>query len=263
MVWGCPIYETLKVAMLKYFFFTLIIVLTSCSHPLIKQWSITEDDLSIKTFPVPHGFDVFYDSWAAKSIKEYYISWSIVLNGSYFGVTDFGAYYPAGLWEWENIICCWLYLQNPHGTGANISTVPDYSDPNLSHIVGVSLSWWVNIFPRSELKRNAWPYKNAFQAWPLVLSGNILQTFWDSWHANWQHERTLLGVTKNWLVYLFVSIDEVSLSEVGQKILELAEFRDDPITVINLDGGPSTAYYDGRNWFRENVKLPIIFRIKP
>jgi hypothetical protein len=32
--------------------------------------------------------------------------------------------------------------------------------------------------------------------------------------------------------------------------------------VINLDGWPSTAYYDGEKWFRENEKLPIIFRIK-
>lgn len=249
--------------MQKYIFLFLTFIICSCSIWVVEKTQTNENISSFRVFHVPHGFDVFYNSWATKSIMEYYTPWSIILNGSYFGTTEFGAYYPAGLWEWENIACCWLYLDNPHGTGVSISTTPNYDDPNLSHIVWTSSSWSILIFPRENLKRNAWPYKNAFQAWPLVLSGNILQDFWKSWHAHEAHERTLLWTTKSGKVYFFISTEKISLDNVWHEILATWQFQDDPITVVNLDGWPSTAYYDGLYWFRSDAKLPIIFRIKP
>jgi hypothetical protein len=44
-------------------------------------------------------------------------------------------------------------------------------------------------------------------------------------------------------------------------ILDDERFSRDPITVINLDGGPSTAFFDGKNGFRSDKKLPIVFCI--
>ena len=86
---------------------------------------------------------------------------------------------------------------------------------------------------------------DAFQAGPLVLSGNILQDFGQSWHARESHERTLIGKTKTGKVYFFISRQQLSLSQIGEQIARDPRFQQDPITVLNLDGGPSTAYFDG------------------
>lgn len=203
-----------------------------------------------------NGFEVFYDSRATKSIKEYYESGSIVINGSYFGATASGLYYPAWLWEDAQHACCSLFLDD----GTPISTAPNYEDPNLSYIVWVSGKGEVKMFPRQLFKENAWPYAYSFQAWPLVLSENLPQSSSGSWHADEPHERTLIGKTKSGKIYFFTFIHPFSLSEVWKVVY--SSFRDDPITLLNLDGWPSTAYYDGQYWFNEDAKLPIIIRIK-
>lgn len=204
-----------------------------------------------------HGFEIVYDPHATHSVKEYYISGSVILNGSYFWTTASGSYYPAGLWEHPWSTCCTLFPEDANP----ISTVPNFSDPNLSYIVGVSSGGVISIFPREALKRNAWPYTYAFQAWPLILSWNILQSFWDSWHANEPHERTLIGKTNAGKIYFFIFTEPKTLNGVGKSIQK--DFSHDPITLLNLDGGPSTAYYDGIHGFRENEKLPILIRVQP
>lgn len=202
-----------------------------------------------------NGFEVLYDSRASREIHEYYTENTIVINGSYFWKTQSGVYYPAWYWESPSHTCCVMDIW----WDTRISTVPNFSDANLSHLVWVN---WKNIkiFPREEFKENAWPYDFAFQAWPLVLSGNIVQDFWNSWHAHEKHERTLIGKTRQGKIYFFIFPEKVSLNEVGEKIR--ITFENDPITLLNLDGWPSTAYFDGTRWFREDARLPIIIRIK-
>ncbi len=237
---------------MKYFFsFLFIIVLTSCSSqaPSVDMVVPVKHDFFV--FDVSKGFEMFYDSGATKPISEYYKSGSIVFNGSYFGWTRPGEYYPAGYWEIDkkvlNIPKLWKM------------TYPIFDDPNITHIVWFS-GTDMKIFANEEYKRNAGPYDLGFQAWPLVLSGNILQNFWDSWHANGKHERTLLGKTKSGKILVFISTSPISLSDVWQRILADKRFIRDPITLLNLDGWPSTAFFDGKNGFRQNKKLPIIFR---
>lgn len=236
--------------------FLLLFGFSACSG---NPWEIQESMLIPAYFSIEakHGFEIVYDPNPSKTIKESYISGSVILNGSYFWMTASGSYYPAGLWEHPWSTCCTLFPEDANP----ISRVPNLSDPNLTYIVGVSSGGVISIFPREAFKRNAWPYTYAFQAWPLILSWNILQSFWDSWHANEPHERTLLGVTISGKTYFFVFTTPKTLLEVGKTIQQ--QFLYDPITLLNLDGWPSTAYYDGIHGFRENEKLPILIRIQP
>lgn len=239
--------------MIKYFFLLLfIITLGSCSSqfPSLDPQVPLKNDFFV--FDVTKGFEMFYDIDVTKTISEYYKSGSIVFNGSYFGGTRPGEYYPAGYWEIDkkvlNISKLWKMAY------------PIFDDPNITHIVWFS-GTEMKIFSNEKFKENAGPYDFGFQAWPLVLSGNILQNFWSSWHANSKHERTLIGKTQSGKIFIFISTLPLSLSEVWQKILSDDRFTEDPITVLNLDGWPSTAFFDWKNGFRENKKLPIVFRI--
>lgn len=228
-------------------------LLTSCSWDFLPPSQDIQSHDYVHVIEAKDGFEILFDSGATKKVSEYYTSWSIVINGSYFWVTESWVYYPAGYWEIarQPIVIPDIWKQ----------TNPVYNDPNITHFVGITGSA-IDIFSNKEYY--GWPeiYDSMFQSWPLVLSGNILQPFSDSWHARGPHERTLLGKTQSGKVYFFIFEKPVSLTEVADIIVKDDRFTIDPITLLNLDGWPSTAYYDGENGFRENAKLPIIFLIR-
>lgn len=238
--------------MFKYLF-PFIFILAGCTSQTVVSVATVPMESHFITFEASHGFEIFYDSGATKTIQEYYETGSVVLNGSYFGWTTSGEYYPAWLWIEHHI------LQHPI----------EQHDANISHMVfyrdyGNSIS----IIPNSESKLEIPRCLDnragciAFQAWPLVLSGNILQDFGFSWHANEPHERTLIWKTQSGKIFFFISTTPITLRDAGDIILKDSRFTIDPITVLNLDGWPSTAFFDGVDWFRRDKKLPIIFRIK-
>lgn len=232
------------------YFFIVIFFLSSCSWELIPGTQDIESYSDASVIEAKNGFEILFDSWANQSLYTAYETWSIVINGTYFWYTPMGIYYPA-----------WLWIEN----GIEKSPM-NMSDPNLSHIVFLSLGALMITPNEVWVKSLDGCYKTiwcrAFQAGPLVLSGNILQSFPESWHANGPHERTLIWKTESGKTYFFVFRKPRSLTEVADIIIQDDRFTSDPITLLNLDGWPSTAYYDGKNWFRENEKLPIIFRIK-
>jgi hypothetical protein len=223
--------------------------LSACSV-ITQPQVIRTARVSLTVIEAPHWFEVFFDSGATYTARDLYTPGSTVINWSYFGVTDSGVYYPAGLWR----------------SGIDETSPAIFEDPNITHIVRISHSepQRVTIFPNKDLLfMKWWSEDDAFQAGPLVLSGGIIQDFGKSWHANESHERTLIGVTQSGKVYFFVSRKQLSLTEVGEQIRLDSRFWKDPITVLNLDGWPSTAYYDGIHGFREDKKLPIFIRINP
>lgn len=76
----------------------------------------------------------------------------------------------------------------------------------------------------------------AFQSGPLVLSGNILQDFGESWHAYGKHERTLIGKTDSGRIFFFIFPQKITLTDVARDILLEPLFQKDPLTLLNLDG---------------------------
>lgn len=243
--------------MLKYLF-SCLLLLSSCS----LYWGWTENigpsQDNFFVFEAPHGFIPWYDPNASMNIAHRYSSWcQLVVNGSYFGWTRAGEYYPA--WAW---IINGQYMTPPPIWKLSIRSpfVPVYDDPNITHFVGFSGSQ-MQIFANRDFQKNPRLYDFAFQAWPLVLSGGVIEDFWRSWHAREKHERTLLGKTQSGKIFFFVSTLPRTLDEVGSLIFDDERFSHDPITVLNLDGGPSTAFFDGKIWFHSNKRLPIVFCI--
>ncbi|GAB0175052.1 MAG: hypothetical protein HHAS10_09310 [Candidatus Altimarinota bacterium] len=236
---------------MKYFygvFIPFLLLLASCSggYPI-------EDKEDFLTFEAKNGFEMLFDSGAKKALHEYYESGTVVINGSYFGQTTSSGYYPAGVWS--------ILGDDFHDDDI------DLLDPNLSHIVLYDHEGgWVLFLDRetplpecAKRSSGATILCSIFQAGPLVLSGGILESFGDSWHANGPHERTLIGITEEGKIYFFLFTEKVTLTEAGEKIRE--KFPNENMTLLNLDGGPSTAYFDGREGFGQNKKLPIVFRI--
>ncbi len=238
--------------MIKYLL-PFLLFLTACSLDS-QPIAITPLWDEMITIEAPHGFEVFFDSGATHTARDLYISGSTMINGSYFGQTDSGVYYPA--WYWEK------FRQSMMIPGIWKQLNPVYDDPNITHFVGISGST-IDIIANNDYYGRAGIYEHMFQSGPLVLSGNTLQDFGQSWHAGESHERTLIGKTKTGKVYFFISRKQLSLSQIGEQIARDPRFQQDPITVLNLDGGPSTAYYDGTLAFRENKNLPIFIRINP
>ena len=219
-------------------------------------WSPTSGEkwVPFLTFEAKNGFEIFFDPLAKKELKEYYQSGTVVINGSYFGTTTSGSYYPAGRWNivWQK------YFQDDIAR----------EDPNLSHIALYDHAGGVILFlPNNETlpdcadrKINSGSFDcSTFQAWPLVLTWWHILDILDSWHADEPHERTLIGTTEEGKIYFFIFTEKVSLKVAWESIK--LRFPNDNMSVLNLDGGPSTAYYDGENGFWQNKKLPIILRI--
>ena len=233
---------------MKKFLLLLSLILVSCSQDVSRVHETWSWD-GFRFFSAS-DFDILYDSWATRSVRDLYTTGSTLINGSYFGVTASGVYFPAWLWMTEG------------KTFSDLMT----DDPNLTHVISQCDRKWSIISNEAWLKSfcTSW-YARAFQAGPLVI--NEWQIAWDfgnSWHASGKYERTLLGLDHaTGQMYFFVFSSGVSLKEASKNILADPLFSaQNSLDVINLDGWPSTAYYDGEKWFRENEKLPIIFRIK-
>ena len=159
-----------------------IFLLSDCSHTILWDPTRVQSLSRAAIFEVPHGFEMLYDPSPTLSIRDYSLYGSSVINGSYFGTTDTWDYSPAWLWRiWKNELSPAIF-----------------TDPNITHVVTISRSdrIQIDISANSILLTRKWgSEQDAFQAWPLVLSGNILQKFSGSWHADGLYARTLIGKT--------------------------------------------------------------------
>lgn len=226
---------------MKYSLLSILILLTWCS----PSGSIEQPDF--QAFEARSGFEIFFDSWASQSTQSLWTSGSTVINGSYFWVTNSWVYYPAGLWiEW----------------GKQLSDI-DYDDPNLDIVVVESEGRW-QFLNRDGFRKSLplSPYARGFQAGPLVINEWIpAWGFSGSWHADERHERTMMGITHGGQVYFFIFHNKITLREAGEKIMQNPKFKHTDIDIVNIDGGPSTSFYDGTHGFRENEKLPILLKM--
>ena len=233
--------------MYKFLCFFLFLPLFGCSLKSEYSFSNTGD---FHVFEAKNGFSIdFYSGPTTAREIQSQKKW-VVLNGSYFWLTKSWTPYPAGLWIKNG----WTFFPL------------DTTDPNLSFVVSLSGSV-LEIRKNSESKDQIPACQEntsgcfAFQAWPLVLSGNLLQDFWESWHAYGKYERTLIGRTQSGRIFFFVFSEKTSLTDAAQDILKNNIFQKDPLTLLNLDGWPSTSYRDDINEFHPDEKLPIFIHI--
>ncbi len=107
----------------------------------------------------------------------------------------------------------------------------------------------------------------AFQTGPLIIQNNIVQnTYIDSSpNGTGSYLRTVLGITKSGKRFFATVTIPNDLKSIAKKLLELPLFKDEIISVVNLDGGSSTAMFSSENNdfnFRTYKQLPIILGVK-
>lgn len=171
----------------------------------------------------------------------------VAINGSYFTPT----YEHAGL----------LYL--------NQETVVPLArrDEQLSAIVSL-LDQSLQITPALEFNTSTLPSTTfAFQTGPQLIAENrLVSTAIDnSLNGHGEYQRTLLGFTQSGQTFLAIITTRKTLTEIANKLLSLKLFNNDTISVVNLDGGPSTALYAPEKpelEFRATKYLPIVIGIR-
>lgn len=104
------------------------------------------------------------------------------------------------------------------------------------------------------------------QTGPLLIVNNQIQHEFINGSLNGGQEslRTVLGYTSDGEVFFAISRTGVTLTAFSEQLLQNQVLRGKQITVINLDGGASTAMFskDLEQFnFRESARLPLIIGI--
>lgn len=147
---------------------------------------------------------------------------------------------------------------------------PLKDDRQLSHMVVLDTSVGYIDFPSLDLWDSSMTSKTSleFQSGPLVIDANTVDTLSINASINGKslHLRTFLAYTDEGnMKYFIISRRAGSLAKIAEQLLTLPIFEEKKLSVMNLDGGSSTALYSqkhpGLN-FNENHPLPIMLGIK-
>jgi exopolysaccharide biosynthesis protein len=107
---------------------------------------------------------------------------------------------------------------------------------------------------------------SLIQTGPLVIEAGEVQTKFINGSLNGELAafRTLLGFSASGEKFLIVATKPFKLADLAEELLENPLLKNQQITVINLDGGASTAMYSqeyDKFSFRDNVRLPLVIGV--
>jgi exopolysaccharide biosynthesis protein len=240
---------------------TTLLIVSGCSSNTsftTKNYNLQgyENDSIVLITPTSKvwGFSSLYSSWwlTSEEYKEQLSqSWKndcAVINGSYFDYTSWGSFQPAGT----------LLLYNGiKNIDIISSTIIPSQDPNLW--VHVHYNTTNNILSFSDDKapiRGIW-----FFAGPMIIENNVInpKLSEDISHRNKPYERTFMIQLPDQKTVIWVSTKKTTLSELAEKLNNI--YKDQIISVVNLDGGPSTTLNHNDISFDKNNKLPLWFSI--
>ncbi|MEI7579711.1 MAG: phosphodiester glycosidase family protein [bacterium] len=152
--------------------------------------------------------------------------------------------------------------------GENIQTPAP--DQQLTHVVIYNQeTQQMEFMEYQQFKPENYPEKKyiLFQSGPLVIANNEIasQFIEASINGEGSYLRTLIGFTDDGRTLILITTQRYKLADLAAKILTFPELHNLRISLINLDGGPSTAMYS-RNFpgfnFNENQGLPLIIGVK-
>ncbi|MEP7103388.1 MAG: phosphodiester glycosidase family protein [Candidatus Dojkabacteria bacterium] len=106
-----------------------------------------------------------------------------------------------------------------------------------------------------------------FQTGPLIIDNNELQTSLidHSLNGNQSSLRSFIGYTSSGRIFVGITTQGYDLRQLGEKLLSKDFFEGETISVVNLDGGSSTAIYSQENAevsFRDFKTLPYLIEFK-
>ena len=190
---------------------------------LFKQFDLT-------ALSVHHGFDYLFVPKGVPTLlsvaqaKNY----RFMINGSFFDGVRLDAQHSG-----------WLRI-----LGKSFGTV--WNNRQLTHVVRFdTTSGTVHIISSKDFKPSNSDHTIEFQTGPLVIEDNkvALSLISHSINGSGRYTRTMIAV-RNGSELLFITVRKpVSLDALARFLLTLSIFQQKRLDVINLDGGPSVAFY--------------------
>jgi len=206
-------------------------------------------DLTIVGFK--DNFEIIYEPEQPLSLKEAGDKYTFryLINGSYF--------------EASRVHAGWLSIFGTQYT-------PLKDDRQLSHMAVLDTSVGYIDFPSLDLWDSSMTNQTSieFQTGPLVIDANAVDTL--SIHASingeGSHLRTFLAYTEeDGIKYFIISRQTGQLDLMAKHLLSLPLFAGKTLSVMNLDGGSSTALYSRKHPelnFNVNRPLPILLGLR-
>jgi exopolysaccharide biosynthesis protein len=217
-----------------------------------KYYRFKDKDLNIAVFSRP--FEIAFNPKKGGTVEEQAkrAGFDLAINGSYFRGEYFDAEH-AGLLQLKG------ELIEPKGT-----------DKQLTHFIEFdTVENKISFKPIGEYKKENYLDKKytLVQTGPLIMENNVIAKDYinASINGNGLYLRTALGYTNTGETFFVVTTTRYNLEELGNTVKGLEIFKDKNISLINLDGGTSTAIYSKdipELNFNANIAVPIIFGIK-
>lgn len=211
-----------------------------------------DDDFGLELVLFHAPLEINYQTTPRLSLEELAKKnkYALAVNGNYFTPE----LTPAGLFAKNDLV--------------EVPLAP--RDTQLTHVVSLDATSTITFIPAASFATSSYqPTRGRvlFQTGPLMIEKNQITENYitKSLNGTGQYPRTLLGTTENGATFFAVSTRAHDLTTLAQKILDLDLFKNEIVSVINLDGGPSTALYSAeKSNFNVRVykTLPLIFGVK-
>jgi len=197
------------------------------------------------------NFEIIYEPQKRPTLKQagQKQGYRYLINGSYF--------------EGSRVHAGWLSIFGNQHT-------PIKDDRQLGYIAVLDTSIGYIDFPGLDLWDSTMTNGSSieFQTGPLVVYANTVDTLSINASINGtsSHLRTFLAYTEeDGMKYLIISRQRGPLAHMGEHLLSLPLFEGKTLSVMNLDGGSSTALYSREHPalnYNVNRPLPILLGIK-
>ena len=228
----------------------LIIPTTVKEHNDVQVSVFGEEKITIVSFSRP--FDFIFIAKDAPPIGQFGENgeYNFLMNGSFFDGKRLDARHAG-----------WLKILNEE-------IAPLKQDPQLTHVVrysrGKGKMKFIEIDKFIPVTDND---TIEFQAGPVLISeSTITENFIrSSINGMREHIRTLIGYSNDRMTHFIIVRQKMTLLATAEKLLQFSIFKDKSLSVINLDGEPSTALWS--KIFPEinygiNERLPLLFALK-
>jgi len=256
---------TVEISRLKLRIFNIILIISLISNVVIYYlynhsketiWEIcstANPDILLYTTTTP--FEYIYTQKPTESMGQVLTEngYSFGVNAGYFKGTYSNAT-PTGLLQIRDT----QYSQQSADAQITTFVVLDYEDNSLEFI------------PNADFNPSNYSSENFtfFQTGPMIIEDSVIinDKITASLNGNGCFYRTFLGYIPEDKLFIYgISTQKVTINQVAEELMDRPEFQGKDFTIVNLDGGPSTAMFSTMSSdqnFNTQKELPLILGVK-
>jgi Phosphodiester glycosidase len=143
-------------------------------------------------------------------------------------------------------------------------------DKQLSHVVSFSSSGMitsVSLAVETAHVASQWKAGTHIQTGPLITeAGSVTPGFIDAAiNGKDRYKRTAIGATADGATVIVIAKTPYSLHELARAVLAINRYRERKLTLVNFDGGPSTALHSNEQSglsYQADKLTPILFGLR-